>query len=231
MSTDKNIRLNKRLVELGLSDSRRKADDDIAGGKVYVNGELATLGMLLSAEDKVSLAGRTGSTRSDITIAFNKPVGYVSSHTAQNNDKTIFELLPKSFRTLKIAGRLDKDSKGLMILSSNGDLIQKLAHPSQGKTKEYMVELSTRLSPPDKNKLLSGVKIEDGISKFIRVSVINPSKIRVELGEGRNRQIRRTFNTLGYKVVSLERIRHGSTELGLLAPGEFVFLSDRDINR
>jgi len=220
----KKIRLNKQLVELGLSASRRKADEAIEHGLVLVNGELAGLGDMVDLADRIVLNGKSGKSRGNITIVLNKPPGYVCSHTAQGSEKTIFRLLPKNFSSLKIAGRLDKDSQGLLLLSSDGDLVQKLSHPSAGKSKEYIVNLKTSFNSPDKKKLLAGVSLNDGISRFESLKILSQTRLRVVLQEGKNRQIRRCFESLGYLVIKLERTRLGSIELGTLAQGKFEFV-------
>lgn len=226
------VRLNKRLVELGLAPSRRKADELISSGGVNVNGEVvASLGQTVSETDTITLYGRQGQERPDIYIAFNKPRGYVCTHRVQSNrQKTIFDLLPLNFAGLKIAGRLDRDSQGLMILSSNGEFIQKITHPSQSKVKTYIVHLDKPLSQLDQRATTEGVRLKDGVSKFDAIRSIKPHIVRVELHEGRNRQIRRSFEALGYKVRQLERIKIGSLELGILGPGQHRFIKPNEVS-
>lgn len=226
-----NTRLNKRMVELGLVSSRRKADELIQTGGVKVNGSpVENLATRVSEDDSVTLYGRSGKAKANITIAFNKPVGYICTHRSQRNgQKTIFDLLPLNFASLKIAGRLDKDSQGLMLLSSDGELIQKVSHPSQGKSKTYSVHLDKKVDNDDLSKLLAGVKLADGMSKFAEARRIKPQIIRVVLTEGRNRQIRRSFEALGYKVIKLERTKIGNMTLGLLTPGEHRFIKPTEV--
>ncbi len=223
-------RLNKRLVELGLAASRRKADELITDGAVSVNGEQVTnMATQVTDADAITLYGREGKVREHIYIAFHKPVGYVCTHRVQTDrQKTIFDLLPLSFAGLKIAGRLDKDSQGLMILSSDGSFIQDITHPSRGKLKTYLVSLDKALKQQDKASLLAGVKLKDGMSTFKTVSQIKPHLLRVTMSEGKNRQIRRTLEKLGYKVRVLERTRMGGLELGVLKVGEHRFIKPED---
>lgn len=223
-------RLNKRLVDLGLAASRRKADELIQDGGVMMNGEQVTnMATQVSESDTITLFGREGKVREHIYIAFHKPVGYVCTHRVQTDrQKTIFDLLPLSFAGLKIAGRLDKDSQGLMVLSSDGNFIQDISHPSRGKRKTYLVTLDKPLRQADKASLLSGVKLKDGISTFTSVSQIKPHLLRVMMSEGKNRQIRRTLEKLGYKVRTLERTRMGGLELGVLKAGEHRFIKPED---
>lgn len=224
------IRLNKKLVDLGLAASRRKADELIQDGGVMINGKPVTeLGTQVSENDTITLFGREGKVRENIYLAFHKPVGYVCTHRVQTDrQKTIFDLLPLSFAGLKIAGRLDKDSQGLMVLSSDGNFIQAVSHPSNGKRKTYLVTLDKPLRQVDKASLLSGVKLKDGISSFASVSQIKPHLLRVMMSEGKNRQIRRTLEKLGYKVRTLERTRMGGLELGVLKPGEHRFIKPEE---
>lgn len=224
-------RLNKRLVELGLADSRRKADTLIEQGNVKVNGQVAHTGMQIVDSDVVTVLDKKGIDRPNISIVFNKPKGYLCSHLDKSRTKTIFHILPKAFAQLKIAGRLDRDSQGLMILSSDGALVQQLTHPKNHKEKEYVVTLTNNFNSTHIKPLLQGVKLNDGTSKFLRVVQMKPRQLRVVLGEGRNRQIRRTFEAIGYKVAILERTRIANINLGLLAPGKFEFLSLKDIEQ
>ena len=226
-----NTRINKRLVELGLAPSRRKADELIETGRVSINSITITdMATKVSAEDVIEVDGRGGQTRDNITVAFYKPVGYVSSHARQtSNQRTIFDILPAAFATLKVAGRLDKDSQGLMILSSDGGLIHTLSHPSFIKPKVYLVTLDKPLHRSDEDALKTGVRLRDGLSKFDKVTVIRPNHLRITLHQGKNRQIRRSFEALGYDVKVLERTAIGNITSRGLKPGAHVFIQPEDI--
>lgn len=224
------IRINKRLVELGLASSRRKADEYISQQRVLVNGKLIDqLGTLVQAEDKITLDGKTGQSKADIYIAYNKPRGELCSHVSQRRSKTIFENLPKAFNALKIAGRLDKDSEGLVILSSNGDFVQKVAHPSAQKEKEYLVSSDTKITPAVISSLLAGVKLDDGLATAKTAKLLKGNRALVVLTQGRKRQLRRMFEKLGCPLSMLERIRVGNYRNDQLQTGEFVFIKPEEV--
>lgn len=218
-------RINKILVELGLADSRRKADQLVDSGVVTINGNVAKVGDLVSHRDNVKLEGKSGKSRDDISLLFNKPKGYICSHTKQGDVATIFSILPKKFESLKIAGRLDKDSQGLVILSSDGELINKLSHPSEQKLKTYIVDINKPLLPHDKQRLSNGVVLTDGLSTFVNLKNVTKKRLRFSLAEGRNRQIRRTLSQLGYKVTRLERIAIGDYRLETIPVGKYIFIN------
>jgi pseudouridine synthase len=218
-------RINKILVELGLADSRRKADQLVDSGVVTINGNVAKVGDLVSHRDNVKLEGKSGKSRNDISLLFNKPKGYICSHTKQGDVVTIFSILPKKFESLKIAGRLDKDSQGLVILSSDGELINKLSHPSKQKLKTYIVDINKPLLPHDKQRLSNGVVLTDGLSTFVNLKNVTKKRLRFSLAEGRNRQIRRTLSQLGYKVTRLERIAIGDYRLESIPVGKYIFIN------
>ncbi|MCA9339163.1 rRNA pseudouridine synthase [Candidatus Saccharibacteria bacterium] len=211
MVTDK-IRLNKHLA-LQLGISRREADELINAGDVLVNGSFASLGERVSNEDKITVKGKQISgSRTLQYIALNKPVGYVCSRKRQGDTPTIYELLPQELHHLKPVGRLDKDSSGLLLLTNDGDFAHKMTHPSFHKTKTYEITLDNDLAPLHQQMIDDhGVELEDGISQLnlSRLSEKNRKEWQVSMHEGRNRQIRRTFEALGYNVKKLHRITFG----------------------
>lgn len=153
----------------------------------------------------------------------NKPVGYVSSRKAQGEVPTLYELLPEKYQKLKTVGRLDKNSSGLILLTNDGDFAFKHTHPKFYKLKTYLVELDQTLAPLHQQEISDfGIHLEDGLSKLF-LTKLDDSRLKwqVEMSEGRNRQIRRTFAALGYKVVKLHRIEFGHYQLGDLKTGEF----------
>lgn len=214
------MRINKFVAQAsGLS--RRKADSVIEAGRVTVNGLAAKLGLELSSGDVVALDNKLLVVQPFTTIVLNKPVGYVCSRNGQGN-LTIYDLLPKEFHHLKPVGRLDKDSSGLLLLTNDGELAQKLTHPSHQKEKKYEVEFDKELSENDMNKIENGVQLDDGMSRLKLAGA--GKRWTVTMHEGRNRQIRRTFEALNYKVIKLHRTQFGPYRLGDLGIANYSFL-------
>jgi len=217
------IRLNKFLAER-LGVSRREADDLIASGKVFVNDKKAVLGARIDKNDKVCYNDKIVPFDTEfLYLAFNKPVGYVCSRRAQGDAPTIYELIPEEYQKLKTVGRLDKDSSGLILLTNDGDFAFSMTHPKFHKEKVYEVELDRPLEPLHQQMISDyGVMLDDGPSSF---TVIHDNNIyTVVLSEGRNRQIRRTFAALGYRVTKLHRTQFGKYQLSGLKPSEYVII-------
>lgn len=218
------LRLNKH-VALQLGVSRREADTLIAEGKVIVNGVTATLGGRFHDGDVITVNKKvlTSSTERQY-IQLYKPIGYVCSRRAQDENPTIYDLLPSEYRVLKPVGRLDKDSSGLILLSNDGDFAFRMTHPKFAKTKIYVVQLDHELAPLHQQMISDyGVALEDGVSKLMleRVSDSHRKEWIVTMSEGRNRQIRRTFSALGYTVEKLHRTHFGNYSLGDMKPGDY----------
>ena len=216
-------RLNK-YIALHTAHSRRAADNLVAQNRVQVNSESAKPGQMITDGDKVSIDGMKIAPNEELeltTIMINKPRGYVCSRDGQGS-KTVYELLPKSFQHFNYVGRLDKDSSGLLLLTNDGELANNLTHPKYHKTKVYEIELNKTLQPLHQQMISDhGVMLEDGPSKFQIEKIDNFSKkLRITMQEGRNRQIRRTFETLGYKVINLHRTTFGTYTLNGLPVGQ-----------
>lgn len=211
------MRINKYVAQ-ATDLSRRAADSAIAEGRVLINGSTPEAGATVQSNDTVTLDGQIITPRTQTqTIILHKPVGYVCSREGQGS-KTIYDLLPKEYHHLNSVGRLDKDSSGLLLLTDNGQLAQELTHPSYQKDKIYEIELDRPLSEPDRKKAEQGVELDDGLSQF---KLIQQGTTWVAtLHEGRNRQIRRTFDALGYKVTKLHRTHFGEYTLGSLKSGD-----------
>ena len=226
------IRLNKYLAE-NAGVSRREADRLIERGAVAVNGRTAGLGMKIDdTYDKVELDGQCISKRkASHFFAVNKPVGYISSTVKQtDNDRLVTELVKSDVRLFPM-GRLDKDSEGLIILTDDGDLMDKVLRAGNGHEKEYEVGLSSDITDSDIAAIASGgLDIGEGrLTRPCRIARIDRRQVRVVLKEGMNRQIRRMFDLFGYEVRHLKRIRFLNIRLGEMKPGEYRSLSKSEI--
>ncbi len=223
-------RLNKQLALL-LGFSRREADNVIKSGRVKINGVKATLGDRVTPSDVIEFDNRQlGAKPEYVYLALNKPVGYVSSRRQQGSTPTLYALLPPEYQQLKTVGRLDKDSSGLILLTNDGDFTQRMTHPSHYKVKVYEVELDRELEPLHQQMISDyGVDLPDGKSQLqlMRLSDDSRKSWQVTMHEGRNRQIRRTFSSLGYTVISLHRTNFGNYALGDMKPGEFKIVDMR----
>jgi len=216
-------RLNKYLAT-NFGVSRREADILIEQGKVTINGKIAQIGQRVNAGDKVVLEGKNIDAKKLIYLALNKPAGYVCSRKRQGETPTIYELLPPDLQKLKSVGRLDKDSSGLILLTNDGDFAFQMTHPKFYKTKKYTVELNRALEPLHQQMIADfGINLPDGLSKMGLVRM-DDERLHwgVTLHEGRNRQIRRTFEALGYKVISLHRYQFDNYILNGLKTGEWT---------
>ncbi len=216
-------RLNKYLA-LQLGISRREADNLIAQGKVTLDGTVATLGARFTTET-IAVSGKPLNRQTAMQyIALHKPVGYVCSRKAQGDAPTVYDLLPPELHSLKLVGRLDKDSSGIILLTNDGDFAYQMTHPKFVKTKVYEVHLDHELEPLHQQMINDyGVTLDDGVSKFalMRLSDTQREDWQVTMSEGRNRQIRRTFTALGYTVARLHRTHFGTYALGDMKPGNY----------
>lgn len=224
MTSPSDERLNK-LLAFHLGSSRRQADDLIAKGVVTVNGVVAQLGSRASKADTIIVSGQPLVQKTNYTyLLFHKPVGYVCSRRQQGDIPTIYSLLPNKYHSLKPVGRLDADSSGLLVLSDDGDFAFGMTHPKFRKQKTYFVDLAQDLQPLHQQMINDfGVQLEDGPSQLTleRQHDDNRKQWIVQMSEGRNRQIRRTFNSLGYTVKKLHRIQFGPYSLNSLDQGTF----------
>lgn len=217
------VRIQKLIAESGLC-SRRAAELLIAAGDVYVNGEKATLGQKVEpGTDKVTVRGKPlrGTAQPKLTLVMHKPRGVVCSNSDPHAEHTIFELLPREWAKLRLfcAGRLDKDSEGLVILTSDGDLAHKLMHPSNLVVKRYYVSLEEPFPASRLRQLVRGVTIDGEHLKVEKASLVNPRADRsspeldVHMHHGKKREIRQLFTSLGYEVRRLRRYQIGALRL------------------
>ncbi len=216
------MRLNQFIAQ-ATSYSRRSADDVIREGRIEINGVLARIGDTVIESDTVTLDGHPLEDHpKHTTIMLNKPEGYVVSRNGQGS-KTVYDLLPRDLWHLQPVGRLDKNSSGLLLMTNDGDLSFKLTHPKHQKEKIYHITLDKALDPIDQDHIShKGVRLDDGISK-LKLAMIGQSEKtwEVRMSEGRNRQIRRTFSHLGYKIEKLHRTNFGHYQLNDLKQGDY----------
>ena len=231
-SSENKIRINRFLAKCGLG-ARRNCEKFITQGRVTVNGTVVTaLSFQVDTEmDKVEVDGKAvAPLEKEFNIILNKPKGYVVSREAQGG-KSVFELLKGFPKNLQYAGRLDADSEGLLFLSTNGDIIQALTHPRYKVSKIYLVTTDRPLSESALAAFRKGVGLDDGPTQPAQIDPIRPMPpgYRIILHEGRNRQIRRMMDALGYRVYRLTRVAFGLLTLGSLKRGDFRSLSENEL--
>jgi len=231
--------LLKALTEAG-AGSRRRMADAIMHGLVQVNGRVVSdLRYMVDAEkDRITVDGRVVDIkpRKYIYLMLNKPAGILSTVRDERGRKTIIDILPAKYRNIGLhsVGRLDKDSAGLLLLTNDGDFTYRLTHPRFEKEKEYLLQIDGVLKPHEISVLEKGIELEDGMTHGAAVKLIRsapPFNYSITLHEGRKRQVRRMFASLGHRVVALRRVREGSIVLGELGEGHVRELSAADVSR
>ena len=223
------MRLNRFLAAAGVG-SRRHCDELIAAGRVAINGQICTnFSAQPATRDHVKVDGKLVRVDPLLTILLNKPAGFVSTRKDVHSRDTIFDLLPKKFSRLFNVGRLDAQTEGLILLTNDGDLAQRLTHPRYKIEKEYEVTLDRQWDATLAPKLLSGIFLDGQRAKIARLHSITSNRLRVVLRQGINRQIRRMFHEIGYEVKRLVRVRTGNLRLGDLPRGHWRALTKREL--
>ena len=210
-------RINKYLSEVGFC-SRRKADDYISDGRVYINGKPALLGSKVSIEDEISVDGEIiqNKDKKKVYIAFNKPVGIecTGNHKVKDN---IIDYINHKERLFTI-GRIDKQSEGLILLTNDGDIVNNVLRAENRKEKEYIVTVNKKITTEFIDKMRRGVRIMGRLTRKCFVKKIHENRFKIILTQGLNRQIRRMCEVLGYRVTKLKRVRimdiHLDTKVG-----------------
>ena len=210
-------RINKFLSEVGFC-SRRKADDYISDGRVYINGQPALLGSKVNIEDEISVDGEIiqYKDKKKVYIAFNKPVGIecTGNHKVKDN---IIDYINHKERLFTI-GRIDKQSEGLILLTNDGDIVNNVLRAENRKEKEYIVTVNKKITTEFIDKMRKGVRIMGRITRKCFVKKIHENRFKIILTQGMNRQIRRMCEVLGYRVTKLKRVRimdiHLDTKVG-----------------
>ena len=223
------MRLNRFLAAAGLG-SRRHCDELISAGRVTINGRVCTDFSAQPTEtDHVKVDGKMVRGQRRLDIILHKPAGFVSTRSDPNARDTIFDLLPPHLPRLFNIGRLDTQTEGLLVLTNDGDLAQRLTHPRYKIEKEYEVTLDRPWDPALAPKLISGLMLDGQRARMEKVYTIKPTRVRVILRQGINRQIRRMFYELGYEVKKLVRTRVGRLRLGDLPRGHWRPLSQSEL--
>ena len=223
------MRLNRFLAAAGLG-SRRHCDELIAAGRVSINGKTCTdFSAQPGTRDHVKVNGKLIHVEPPFTIMLHKPAGFVSTRRDPQLRDTVFDLLPAKFSQLFNIGRLDTQTEGLLLLTNDGDLAQRLTHPRYKIEKEYEVTLDRAWKPLLAPKLMRGIFLDGRRAKIAQLHAISPTGLRVVLRQGINRQIRRMFEAVGYRVKRLARIRIGPLRLGDLRRGHWRALTNREL--
>ncbi|MBP5309423.1 MAG: pseudouridine synthase [Lachnospiraceae bacterium] len=229
MSTDEKTRLNKYIAECGVC-SRREADRLIEEGRVTVNGKTANMGIKVSFADEVIVNGRKLTKKEEkVVLAYYKPIGITCTEKDRFADRTLKDAFDYPIR-VTYAGRLDRETEGLLLMTNDGELINRLMKGSNEHEKEYYVKVTNKLSSDFKEKMEKGVFLSElnRKTKPCKVDIIGPYTFRIILTQGLNRQIRRMCSELGYKVDALQRVRVANISLGKLRPGTFRKLTKEE---
>lgn len=230
MADTTTVRLNKYLAECGVC-SRREADVLIEAGKVTVNGRKAEPGMRVGDGDEVICNGKALRSRNEkVVLAYYKPLGVTCTEKDRFADKTLKDAFDYPIR-VTYAGRLDKETEGLLLMTNDGDLIQRLMRGTEHHEKEYVVKVTKELASDFKEKMEAGVFLSElnRRTKPCKIEVLGKYTFKIILTQGLNRQIRRMCQELGYKVNALQRIRVANITLGKLRPGTFRRVSGEEL--
>ncbi|MGH7507408.1 MAG: pseudouridine synthase [Longimicrobiales bacterium] len=229
------VRLQKFLSRAGVA-SRRRSEELIRAGRVRLNGEVVReMGVRIHPRrDEVVVDGRRVQTAPALWIAVHKPEGVVITRSDPEGRRTVYDLLPPSARKLFHVGRLDYGSAGLLLLTNEGEVANRLLHPRYGVDRVYEVEVDGRPTESTLRRLKSGVALEDGTGRAHAVRRIDEvdgggSRLRITLREGRNREVRRMLEAVGHPVRRLVRVRYGPIRLGDLPSGRWRRLTPAEI--
>jgi 23S rRNA pseudouridine2605 synthase len=232
------VPLLKLLTETG-AGSRRKMADAIRNGRVIVNGHIAEdfrLPVNIKT-DHIQLDNKPVAltAQKSVCLMINKPTGILSTTEDERGGRTVLDTLPEKYRKLRLypIGRLDKDTTGLLLLTNDGELTNRLTHPRYEHEKEYLVQIPGRLKTDEKQKLERGILLDDGVTAPAKVKEVGIKGFNysITIHEGRKRQIRRMFARLGYQVLALRRVRIGNLTLGDLKDGGLRELTASEVSR
>jgi len=225
------MRLNQYLARAGFG-SRRACEELIREGAVTINGHrLRELATRVDAGDNVLVHGKPVKLPLPIVAILHKPVGYLCTTPESTKERTIYDLLPSGWPRVVYVGRLDKDSEGLLVVTNDGHLAQRLTHPSTKMPKTYIVTLDKELDFALAPKFKKGVSIEEGFARMDEIFRVGPRTVKVVLTQGLKRQIREMFYKFGYEVKRLVRVQIGQLHLGDLPPGQHRVLTQDEVKR
>jgi len=228
------MRIQKFLSRAGVA-SRRKAEVMVLEGRVRVNGTVLTeLGSAVDPTlDRVEVDGNAVHLQEACWIRFHKPAGVLCTSVDTHGRRTIYDVLPDEHSGLRYVGRLDLETEGLLLLTNDGDVANRLQHPRHQVEREYEVCVDGVPSEKDIARLRAGVMLDDGLARPVRVEVVAPVKecgnLTLVMTEGRKREVRRLMYAVGFPVVTLRRVRFGPVKLGDLASGAWETLSSHDV--
>ena len=223
------MRLNAHLARAGIA-SRRGADELIKAGRVTVNGVRGELNTFVQATDAVLVDGREVGRQALRHVLLNKPRGTITTARDPEGRPTVVDLVKGDVRVVPV-GRLDRDTTGVLLLTNDGPLAHRLAHPRYGIEKTYVAEVQGEPSDETLTRLATGVELEDGPTAPARVRRLGPSRVELVLHEGRNRQVRRMFEAVGHPVERLRRSRYAGLGPGRLKPGDWRELTRDEVRR
>ncbi|MDE7378381.1 MAG: rRNA pseudouridine synthase [Paraprevotella sp.] len=234
LDPDAPIRLNKFLANAGVC-SRREADEFITAGVVAVNGEVATeLGTKIKRSDEVKFHDQLVSIEKKVYVLLNKPKDYVTTSEDPQNRKTVMDLVRNACRErIYPVGRLDRNTTGVLLLTNDGELASKLTHPKFLKKKIYHVYTDKNVTAADMRQMAEGIKLEDGEIRADAVeyaSETDKKQVGIEIHSGKNRIVRRIFESLGYRVIKLDRVFFAGLTKKNLRRGDWRFLTEREVN-
>ena len=226
------IRLNKYIANAGIC-SRRAADKLIEGGEVTVNGKTITeLGYKVKPGDKVAYNGKLLGREKLVYVLLNKPKGIITTADDPQGRKTVMDVVANACeQRIYPVGRLDRNTTGLLLLTNDGELAERLAHPSHNIRKLYQVDLNKPLAEADFQKISDGVTLDDGVAKVDDIGYASPDAktIGIEIHIGRNRIVRRIFEHLGYEVVKLDRVIYAGLDKRNLPRGKWRYLTEKEL--
>jgi 23S rRNA pseudouridine2605 synthase len=223
------VRLNQYLARAGFG-SRRACEELIRQGAVTINGHrLTELATRVGADDNVIVHGKPVKMPLPIVAVLHKPPGYLCTSTDSTRERTIYDLLPTNWPRVVYVGRLDKDSEGLLVVTNDGNLAQRLTHPSAKMRKTYIVTLDREFDFALAPKMKKGISIEEGFARMDDIFRVGPRTLKVVLTQGLKRQIREMFFKVGYEVKRLVRIQIGLLSLDKLPVGQHRVLTQADV--